>query len=218
MRGADAPRRPGRVRSRATAASIPRSRASSTSRACSTRSMDAETIPRVLMTADNVGGVWTHALELARGLRARGVGVELATMGAWPSAAQRQAASAAGAVLHASAYRLEWMDEPWRDVAAAGAWLLALERRVRPTVVHLNQFAFGALPFAAPTLLVGHSCVLSWWRAVHGVDAPAGWDRYRAVVRAGLQRATLVAAPTAAMLAALREQHGFGRDGVVLPN
>jgi glycogen synthase len=29
----------------------------------------------------------------------------------------------------------------------------------------------------APVLVVGHSCVLSWWRAVHGCAAPPAWDR-----------------------------------------
>ncbi|MBV9889976.1 MAG: glycosyltransferase family 4 protein [Rhizobacter sp.] len=180
--------------------------------------MDADRIRRVLMTADTVGGVWTHALELARGLAARGIGVHLATMGALPSEGQRAAASVPGIVLHASAYRLEWMENPWRSVGAAGDWLLALEARIRPTIVHLNQFTFGALPFTAPTLVVGHSCVLSWWRAVHGSDAPREWDRYRAAVRAGLACATLVGAPSAAMLAALRVHHGFDADGRVLPN
>ena len=180
--------------------------------------MDADTIPRVLITADTIGGVWTHVLELARGLAARGVRVDVATMGASPNAVQLDSACVPGVVVHASGYRLEWMDDPWRDVRAAGEWLLRLESIVRPTVVHLNQFAFGALPFAAPTLVVGHSCVLSWWRAVHGSDAPASWDGYRAAVHAGLANATLVGAPTQAMLTALCEEHGCFGSGVVLPN
>ncbi|MDQ2670137.1 MAG: glycosyltransferase family 4 protein, partial [Gemmatimonadota bacterium] len=67
-------------------------------------------VGRVLLTTDTVGGVWTHALELARGLGARGVSVDLATMGAPLSDAQRAAAaSLAGVTVHESAYRLEWM-------------------------------------------------------------------------------------------------------------
>ncbi len=180
--------------------------------------MAAERASRVLLTADTVGGVWTYAAELARELDARGVRVELATMGAPPSAHQRaELAGCAGVRLHESSYRLEWMQEPWPDVEAAGAWLLRLERALRPDIIHLNQFAFGALPFTAPTLLVAHSCVLSWWQAVHGAPAPAGWDRYRQVVRAGLQGAGLVAAPTRAMLQSLAANYGQA-DGIVLPN
>jgi hypothetical protein len=98
------------------------------------------------------------------------------------------------------------MDEPWEDVAAAGRWLLGLEARFRPDIVHLNGYAHAALPFEAPVLVVGHSCVLSWWRAVKGVDAPPDWDRYRREVRAGLHAAGLVLAPTRAMLDSLAQE------------
>jgi glycogen(starch) synthase len=173
----------------------------------------------VLITLDTVGGVWHHGIELAAGLVRRGMRVSLATMGARLSASQRaQAASLRGVGLHESSWRLEWMDDPWSDVCRAGDWLLALEARLRPDVVHLNQFAFGAWPFAAPTLVVAHSCVLSWWRAVRRERAPAAWDAYRAAVRLGLSNAGLVGAPTQAMLDALALEHGHARGGVVLPN
>jgi hypothetical protein len=107
------------------------------------------------MTADTVGGVWSHALELAAALGERGVHVSLATMGALPTPVQRaQAALLPGLELHESGWRLEWMEDPWDDVRRAGQWLLELERTLHPDVVHLNQFAFGDLPFAAPKLVV----------------------------------------------------------------
>lgn len=182
--------------------------------------MAAERPGLVLLTADTVGGVWTYAVELAGALAAGGTRVALATMGAPLSRAQRaQLAALGGAVtLHESAYRLEWMDAPWEDVERAGGWLLGLERALRPDVVHLNQFAFGALPFSAPTLLVAHSCVCSWWEAVHGEPAPPAWDGYREAVRRGLDGADVVAAPTRAMLAALERAHGARPGAVVLPN
>jgi glycogen synthase len=181
---------------------------------------DTASLPgRVLMTADTVGGVWTHAVELAAALGARGVQVELASMGALPSAAQRAQVDALPRVtLHASACRLEWMDDAWDDVARAGDWLLGLEQRLAPDVVHLNQFAFGRLPFGAPTLVVGHSCVLSWWQAVLGTTPPAQWDRYRDEVAGGLAAADLVAAPTRSMLEALRCHYARFDGGAVLPN
>ncbi|VTU39414.1 glycosyltransferase, family [Variovorax sp. PBL-H6] len=181
--------------------------------------MAAERPLHVLMTADCVGGVWAHALELTAALGALGVRVTLASMGAPLSPAQRaQAAGIPALSLHESSWRLEWMDDPWDDVAAAGRWLQQLEQALRPDVVHLNQFAFGALRFRAPTLVVAHSCVLSWWRAVRGGSAPARFDRYRQGVAAGLAGASLVAAPTQAMLASLGENHGLSRPGLVLPN
>src|SRR5690349_17311063 len=142
--------------------------------------MDARRAQRVLMTADTLGGVWNYAVELVRTLDQRGVRVALATMGAPPTVDQKaQLAGLRTLTLHESSFKLEWMQQPWDDVDRAGEWLLALERELRPDLVHLNQFVFGALPFAAPTLVVAHSCVLSWWRAVHGGRAPASWDPYR---------------------------------------
>ncbi|MEJ7928938.1 glycosyltransferase [Ramlibacter sp. AN1015] len=171
------------------------------------------------MTADTVGGVWTYALELSRCLARHGWQVHLATMGAPLGAHQRAEARAVPQLrVHESAFRLEWMPEPWEDLERAARWLLALEAELCPTVVHLNQFVFGVLPFNAPTLLVAHSCVLSWWRAVHGEPAPATWDRYRDCVSRGLAGADRVAAPSHAMLRALQREYGWDADGVVLPN
>jgi glycogen(starch) synthase len=181
--------------------------------------MAAEHPSTVLMTADTVGGVWTYAVELAAGLARRGTQVHVATMGAPVAPHQRaQLSPIAGVTLHESAFRLEWMADPWEDVDRAGAWLLKLERRLRPDVIHLNQFAFGALPFAAPTLVVAHSCVLSWWQAVHGTVAPPSWATYRDRVARGLAGAVLVAAPTQAMLDALPQHYGHVGPAVVLPN
>lgn len=182
-------------------------------------SMAANRPPRVLLTADTVGGVWHYAVDLARELQARGVDVIVATMGAAMQPHQRaQLAGLPRVTVHESTWRLEWMEEPWDDVRRAGEWLLALADRYRPDLVHLNQFAFGALPFAAPTLLVAHSCVLSWWRAVHGEAAPASWDTYRRRVQQGLARAGLVAAPTRAMLQSLVHDYGPLPTGLVIAN
>uniref|UniRef100_UPI001F5990B0 glycosyltransferase n=1 Tax=Anaeromyxobacter oryzisoli TaxID=2925408 RepID=UPI001F5990B0 len=174
---------------------------------------------RVLLHADAVGGVFTYAVELARALAARGVEVVLATEGARLADDQRAALRAVPGLVHAEGeFRLEWMRDPWDDVARAGAWLLALERRTRPDVVHLNAFSHGALPFRAPRLVVGHSCVLSWFEAVKGTAAPPEWDRYRRAVRAGLRAADAVAAPSRAMAAALVRHHGPIPAPLVIPN
>jgi glycosyltransferase involved in cell wall biosynthesis len=163
----------------------------------------------VLMTADTVGGVWTYALDLARTLVSHGGEITLAAMGGLLSPAEaRNAARISGLHLHESTYKLEWMDDPWDDVAAAGEWLLDLCHKTQPDIIHLNNFVHGALPWQRPVLMVGHSCVLSWWQAVKGEPAPAAWDRYAAAVRAGLQAADLVVAPTRAMLHALEQHYG----------
>lgn len=173
-------------------------------------SPDSPVAPRrVLMTADTVGGVWTYALELARALAPHGVEVTLATMGAPLSDAQwAEARALTNLRVEESRFALEWMEDPWDDVRAAGDWLLSLEARLRPDVVHLNGYAHGALPWARRPLVVGHSCVLSWWRAVKGEAAPERFTRYRDAVATGLRAAGRVVAPSAAMLEALRVHYG----------
>lgn len=171
------------------------------------------------MTADTVGGVWTYALELARELGYHGVEVILATMGAKARPEQRAEVEQLGHVhLIESAYRLEWMENPWDDVDRAGDWLLTLEERFQPDVVHLNGYAHGALPWRAPVLVAAHSCVLSWWQAVKHEPAPAAWSTYATRVRAGLEAADAVVTPTAAMRTALRSHYGELPEAHVIPN
>jgi glycosyltransferase involved in cell wall biosynthesis len=180
---------------------------------------------KILMTADTVGGVWTYALDLARALEPHGVEIALATLGAAMSPQQKRDAAARRnvVVVHESTYKLEWMESPWEDVKRSGQWLLDLERQFKPDLVHLNGYAHARLPFAAPVVVVAHSCVLSWWQAVKGEAAPPSWDRYRAEVAAGLEAADAVAAPTRAMLDTLEANYRVhlrhkrvihnGRDG-----
>lgn len=164
---------------------------------------------KVLMTADTVGGVFTYARDLARGL---GGEVLLATMGGPAPEAL------ADLDVRESSFALEWMPDPWEDVAAAGEWLRELEAQERPDVVHLNHYAHGG-HFRAPTVVVGHSCVASWWQAVHGAAPPPEWDRYRAAVREGLSAADAVVAPTAAMLSELDRWYGpLPDERRVIPN
>ena len=168
------------------------------------------------MTADTVGGVWTYAVELAHALAPHGVEVHLATMGRPLSEAQ-QAESDVFAAVHGSSFPLEWQDDPWEGVDAAGEWLRELETAVRPDVVHLNGYVHAGLPWHAPALVTAHSDVLSWWRAVHADVAPREWDTYRRRVGDGLRAAGRVVAPTAAVADDLAAS--FGVDGVVVvPN
>jgi glycogen(starch) synthase len=171
---------------------------------------DSRPMPRkVLMTADTVGGVWTYAIELARGLADGGVEVALATMGEPLNDSQREKADRIPHLrVFESTFKPEWTEDPWRDVEKAGDWLLGLEERVRPDVIHLNGFVHGSLPWSAPVVMAGHSCVLSWWQAVKGEAAPPEWDRYAHQVAAGLAAADLVIAPSEAMLASLTAHYG----------
>jgi len=176
-------------------------------------------LKRLLMTADTVGGVWTYALEIARALGGQDVEVFLATMGRPLSESQElQAAAIENLRVYESSFKLEWMDNPWDDVCESGEWLLKLRDRIQPDLIHLNNYAHGALPWHLPVLMVGHSCVFSWWKAVHGILPPPEWRRYRDEVSRGLAAATRVVAPSKSMLSSLQEIYGSFDSGDVIPN
>jgi glycogen synthase len=161
------------------------------------------------MTADTIGGIWTYALELIRGLHPLGVQVALATMGAAPRPNQeREAAAIPNLDLYSSRYKLEWMDDPWREVEEAGEWLLGLQASTDARLAHLNGYSHAALPWKIPTLVAGHSCVLSWWSAVKGERAPQKWAHYQRAVRDGLQKTDLVISPSQSMLQELGRHYG----------
>jgi glycogen synthase len=171
------------------------------------------------MTADAVGGVWTYAIELADALEPHGVEVHLATMGPAPNDEQRAAASRSALVsLHESSFALEWESDPWDDVRAAGEWLLALGSAIGADLVHLNGYAHASLEWDVPVAVVAHSDVVSWWRAVHGIDAPAAAESYRAAVEEGLDNADVVVAPTRAVLHDLSTSYRFETPSFVVPN
>jgi glycogen synthase len=174
---------------------------------------------RLLMTADTVGGVWSYALELARRLQLWDVEVALATMGRRLTREQRkEVGKLKNTEVQESQYKLEWMDKPWLDLARAGEWLMEIERQMRPDVLHLNNYVHAPLGFSAPSVVVGHSCVLSWWHAVKGTAAPAQWEWYRRQVARGLNAAGLVIAPTRSMIDALRRHYGPLGAAEVIPN
>ena len=174
---------------------------------------------RVLMTVDAVGGVWQYALHLAGLLATRNTRVLIATMGPEPAVAQRELVEhIPGVSLCTSTFKLEWMPNAWHEVDKAGEWLLALASKWRPDVIHLNGYVHASLPWGGPTVVVAHSCVRSWWEAVHGVEAPPEWDEYTARVSAGLTAATMVVAPTHAMADVVSRLYLVTRKVSVIPN
>lgn len=168
---------------------------------------------RILMTTDGIGGVWNYSIRLAGALEPHGVQIALATMGPAMSESQRQQVRRFPHVqLYESTFKLEWMRDPWPDVDRAGHWLLGLAEGLKPDLVHLNGYVHASLPWPSPTLVVGHSCVCSWFEAVRKCDPTPQWNEYRRRVKLGLSRAGLVTAPTAAALDSLRKHHGAFRS------
>ena len=84
------------------------------------------------MTADAVGGVWRYVIDLASALQDRGIEPLIAVLGPALTGDQRQDAIRRGLHVVENPGRLEWMEDPWRDVDAAGEWLLGLARAFSP--------------------------------------------------------------------------------------
>ena len=176
--------------------------------------------PHVLMTADAVGGVWTYALDLGRGLAEAGMGVTLAVPGPAPDAGQRTAAKAAGLALEPLGGALDWTAAQPGEVAASAARLVQLCTQLRPELVHLNSPALAAFgPFPAPVLAACHSCVKTWWAAVKGQTRLPGDLAWRAaLVEEGYGNADALVAPSRAFAQATRMAYGLGTAPDVVLN
>lgn len=168
------------------------------------------------MTADAVGGVWQYSLDLVRGLVRHGVEVTVATMGPRPSAHQReQAHSIPGLTLVESDYALEWMTSPWADVDASTSWLQALAEETGSDLVHLNGYSQAAAPnWRQPVVVVAHSCVPGWWRAVYNEPCGGEWNDYKQRVRNGVSAAAAVIAPTLSMAKSIEREYGFPAEQI----
>lgn len=167
---------------------------------------------RVLLTTDTVGGVWDYSCTLARALDEDGHDVLVAVLG---ELGRRRRHLPPGVEVAARPYSLEWMPGSDADVAASTMWLERLARLWNPDVVHLNQFSAALGSYDAPTLVVAHSDVLSWFGETLSRPAPAEWRRYAERVRAALHNATIVAAPTEYQSRLLRRHYGRAADRVV---
>lgn len=163
---------------------------------------------RVLITLDAVGGVWRYAVDVARGLEALGVTCLLAGFGPEPDAAQ---------LAECEGLRLEWTRRPldWTvandtELGGNAERLAALARAWDADVLHLNlpSQAAGLPEDGRPVLVVSHSCVPTWWRAVRGSELPPDWAWHQRLNLMGLRRADAIAAPSASHAAALRGVYG----------
>jgi glycosyltransferase involved in cell wall biosynthesis len=167
------------------------------------------------MTADAVGGVWRYCVDLITELAHCGTEIMLATMGPRPTPVQREEVLAIPRVsLVKSNYALEWMPDPWKDVDDASKWLLDLQFSFDADVIHLNGYAHASLPWKKPVAVVAHSCVYSWWRAVHGSMPGIEWAEYKRRVVNGLSAADVIVSPSAYMAAELRNEYGVSADKI----
>ncbi|CCM78098.1 glycosyltransferase family 4 protein [Rhizobium mesoamericanum] len=173
---------------------------------------------RILMTVDAVGGVWRYAMDLAKGLRRYGVETVFAGFGPPPSQAQANEADEIGKLL--------WLEPPLD-------WTVDSEDRLEPVCGLLSQLAHAhsiellhlnlpsqaaAMTGALPTVVVSHSCVVTWFDAVRGSDVPPAWVWQKRLNRLGFERADAVVAPSHSHAAALCRCYGRMDDVEVVYN
>lgn len=173
---------------------------------------------RVLLTTDVAGGVWSYTEELAAALVERGHAVLLIALGGEPKTGHRAWLAEHPRVEFASlSCPLEWMAEPEPALSQSVDALRRLADTFEPDVLHLNQFFYGAAELGAPKLVVAHSDVVSWWRAVKKEEPPDDewFRRYRRWVGDGLKGADLRVAPSAWMAARVERIYRCGEVRVV---
>ncbi|MDB5414859.1 MAG: putative glycosyl transferase [Rubritepida sp.] len=163
----------------------------------------------VFLTTDAVGGVWTHTLDLARGLKRRRIEVTLAVLGPRPSPMQMKAAQRAGCRLLVTDLPLDWTGADEDTLRSAGRSLAMLADRSGAALVHLNSPALAAGgDFSLPLIVGCHSCVATWWTAMRGTPLPEDLARQRALVAAGYTAADALVAPSHAFARLTAEEYG----------
>jgi glycosyltransferase involved in cell wall biosynthesis len=166
--------------------------------------------PHLLLTADAVGGVWQYALDLAAAFAPFGYRVTLATLGPAPSPDQRaRAAAVPGLTLIETGLALEWLADDPAQMRQAEHTLARLAADVAADIVQLHSPALAAgETWPCPVVAVLHSCVATWWSAVREGPMPPDFRWRTDLVRAGLRRAALAVAPSAAFAAAAQRHYG----------
>lgn len=167
--------------------------------------------PHILLTADAVGGVWSYASDLAGGLVREGFRVTVACLGPSPSAGQAEALGRQGASLVDTGLPLDWTARDGAELSAAGAALRALVADAGADLLHLNSpaLAMGGR-FGVPVVGGCHSCLGSWWQAVHP-DSPLPGDfRWRMErLRGGLAACDVLLAPSRDFARRTARLHGL---------
>ena len=171
----------------------------------------------VLMTGDAVGGVWHYVVDLAKGLRARGVSVTVGILGPAPSPAQLKGVD--GLNIVTMDLPLDWTARSPSAVLDAGASLARFASSIGADLVHLHSPALAAAGgFAMPVVAVCHSCVATWWDACGTGALPddLAWRRDLAAKGAALVDALVT--PTAAFATATARVYDLPGAPIVIHN
>jgi glycosyltransferase involved in cell wall biosynthesis len=163
---------------------------------------------RVLMTLDSVGGVWRHAMELARPLRRLGVSVVFAGLGPEPSQAAMAEARELGEVVW-TGLALDWMASGKDELKDVPRSLENLAIAKGCDLLHLNLPSQAAgLSGRLPAVVMSHSCVPTWWQAMRGGPIPDYLRWHLDLNMQGFAHAQAVIAPSFSHAEALHRCYG----------
>jgi glycosyltransferase involved in cell wall biosynthesis len=174
---------------------------------------------RVLLTADAVGGIWTYAVDLARGLKALGVEPTVAVIGPPPSPEAAAPLALAGVEHVPLEAALDWTAGDACEVADAAKKVAELAAARRAHLVHLDHPALaGAADLGLPVIAVAHSCVATWWAAIKDGPLPPDLAWRAELTGRGYRAAQGVVAPSAAFAAATRAAYRLAVAPTLVPN
>ena len=175
--------------------------------------------PRVFITTDAVGGVWSYSIALATGLAKIGWRSTLAVLGPAPDNAQWTIAeNIPGCDVVLTGQPLEWRLTNAHDLEAVINALVRAARQSGAQSVHLHAPSLAAVAWPIPSIAVAHSCVATWFSAVQGTQPPASLAWHVDATGAGLQTCSMAVAPTQAFANTLQLTYGTKRRIAVIRN
>jgi len=149
------------------------------------------------MTTDTVGGVWTYAMDLCKALEPYDAEVHLMSMGALANKQQLgQLEALQNVTFYESNYKLEWMQDARHDTNQAKDWIFSIYNKVKPDILHFNNFGQTDGSWNCPIITVYHSCVQTWWLAVKGERPPGEWGWYTGVLENALNASDAIVFPS----------------------
>ncbi len=164
---------------------------------------------RVLISTDAVGGVWRHAIDLARSLNGVGISCVLAGLGPPPADRSEAEALATATNLVWTGLGLDWMQHDAAAVAGIGAALAQVARQRGADLLHLNLPSQAAgVPHDMAVVAMSHSCLPTWWAAVRKEPLPVAYHWQQEATRLGMDRADMVLAPSRSHAEALERAYG----------
>jgi glycosyltransferase involved in cell wall biosynthesis len=177
-------------------------------------------VKRVLITLDAVGGLWRYGVDLARCLGAEGTECVLVGCGPGPTEAQQwECRGLRNVALTWTRQPLDWMVEDEAALDEVGETLLAIGRASGVDLLHLNLPSQAAMiADGIPIVVTSHSCIATWWEAVHGDRLPPVWQWQRTLTRRGLMRADAVTVPTVSHGEAVTRTYGRIANLHLVPN